>query len=93
MTEKFSRWDAADDLKSEEDIVLYFEIGTEEDPGDGRLIRAAFSAISRARGMAKLAKDNGLYTALSSEGNPSFAPLPNVTRALGLKLHGGAANA
>jgi probable addiction module antidote protein len=79
MTEKFSRWDA------------------EEDPGDGRLIRAVFSTISRARGMAQLAKDaglsrDGLYTALSSEGNPSFATLLKVTRALGLKLHGGAAN-
>lgn len=98
MTEKFSRWDAADDLKSEEDIALYFEICTEEDPGDGSLIRAALSAISRARGMTQLAKDtglsrDGLYTALSSEGNPSFATILKVTHALGLKLRGGAVNA
>jgi probable addiction module antidote protein len=96
MTEKFSRWDAADDLKSDEDMALYFEACTEEDPGDGSLIRAALSDISRARGMTQLAKDtglsrDGLYSALSSEGNPSFATILKVTRALGLKLHGGAA--
>lgn len=96
MTEKFSRWDSADYLKTEEDIALYFEICTEEDPGDGSLIRAALSAISRARGMTQLARDtglsrDGLYSALSSEGNPSFATILKVTRALGLKLHGGAA--
>lgn len=94
MTEKFSRWDAAHDLKTEEDIALYFKICTEEDPGDGSLIRAALAAISRARGMTQLARDtglsrDGLYTALSSEGNPSFATILKVTHALGLKLQGG----
>ncbi|MFZ2855858.1 MAG: addiction module antidote protein [Rhodocyclaceae bacterium] len=94
MTEKFSRWDAADDLKTEEDIALYFAACTEEDPGDGSLIRAALNDISRARGMTQLAKDtglsrDGLYTALSSEGNPSFATILKVMHALGLKLHGG----
>ena len=93
MTEKFSRWDSADYLKTEEDMALYFEICTEEDPGDGSLIRAALGAISRARGMTQLAKEtglsrDGLYTALSSEGNPSLATILKVTRALGLKLHG-----
>lgn len=95
MTEKFSRWDAADDLKTEEDIALYFEACIEDDPGDGSLIRAALGDISRARGMTQLARDtglsrDGLYTALSSEGNPSFATILKVTHALGLKLHGGA---
>jgi probable addiction module antidote protein len=93
MTETFSRWDAADDLKTDEDIALYFEICTEEDPGDGSLIRSALGAISRARGMTQLARAtgmsrDGLYTALSSEGNPSFATILKVTRALGLKLQG-----
>jgi probable addiction module antidote protein len=96
MTEKFSRWDSADYLATEEDFALYFEICTEEDPGDGSLIRAALGAISRARGMTQLARDtglsrDGLYSALSREGNPSFATILKVTHALGLKLHGGAA--
>lgn len=98
MTEKFSRWDSADYLKTDEDIALYFKICTEEDPGDGSLIRSALGAISRARGMTQLARDtgmsrDGLYTAFSKEGNPSFATVLKVTRALGLKLHGGQAAA
>ena len=95
MTEKFTRWDSADYLKTEEDMALYFAICTEEDPGAGSLIRSALGAISRARGITQLARDtgmsrDGLYTALSAEGNPSFATILKVTRALGLKLSGSA---
>lgn len=94
MAEKFSRWDSADYLKTDEDMALYFEICTADDPGDGSLIRSALSAIARARGMTQLARQtgisrDGLYTALSAEGNPSFATVLKVARALGLTLHGG----
>lgn len=92
MTEKFSRWDAADDIKSDEDAAAYFEICVEEDPGDGSLIRAALGDIARARSMSQLAKDTGLareglYKALSAEGNPEFATIMKVIKALGLSLH------
>lgn len=91
MTEKFSRWDSADYLKTEEDIDLYFEACLEEDPGDGSLIRSALGAIARARGMSQLARDTGLareglYKALSPDGNPEFATVMKVIKALGLKL-------
>jgi probable addiction module antidote protein len=97
MAEKFSRWDAADDLKTEEDIVLYFDACVDEDPGDGSLIRAALGDIARTRGMTRLAKDTGLareglYKALSAEGNPEFATVMKVIKALGLKLHAGLAH-
>jgi probable addiction module antidote protein len=90
-------YDTVDYLKTDADIALYFEACIEEDPGDGSLIRAALSDISRARGMTQLARDtglsrDGLYSALSSEGNPSFATILKVTHALGLKLHGGSAH-
>ena len=49
VTEKFIRWDAADYLKSEEDVALYLEACLKEDSGDGRLIRAALDDIARAR--------------------------------------------
>jgi probable addiction module antidote protein len=92
MTEKFSRWDAADDLKTDEDAAAYFDICVEEDPGDGSLIRAALGDIARARSMSQLAKDTGLareglYKALSAEGNPEFATIMKVIKALGLSLH------
>lgn len=89
--EKFSRWDSADYLKTEEDIDLYFELCLQEDPGDGSLIRRALGSIARARGMSQLARDTGLareglYRALSPEGNPEFATVMKVIKALGLKL-------
>lgn len=92
MAEKFSRWDAADYLETEEDMALYLDACLEEDPGDGSLIRAALGDIARARGMTQLAHDTGLtreglYKALSSEGNPAFSTIFKVIRALGVKLH------
>ncbi|WP_096699887.1 addiction module antidote protein [Polaromonas sp. AER18D-145] len=91
LPEKFSPWDSADYLKTEEDIALYFELCLQEDPGDGSLIRRALGSIARARGMSQLARDTGLareglYKALSPEGNPEFATVMKVIKALGLKL-------
>jgi probable addiction module antidote protein len=48
--------------------------------------------IARVHGMAQLARDTGisregLYKALSQDGNPSFATIIKVIRALGLELH------
>lgn len=87
------KWDVLDYLKTEEDIELYFDAYVEEDPGDGSLIRAALGDIARARGMSQLARDTGLareglYKALSAEGNPEFATVMKFIKALGLKLHG-----
>lgn len=48
-TEQFIRWDAADYLKSEEDILNYLEACAAEDAGDGALIRASLGDIARAR--------------------------------------------
>jgi probable addiction module antidote protein len=89
---KLSRWDVVDHLKTDEDMALYLDACVEEDEGDGRLIRAALGDIARARGMTQLAKDTGLareglYKALSAEGNPEFATIMKVIKALGLKLH------
>lgn len=88
----FSRWSALDHLKTEEDMQLYLDACFEEDEGDGKLIAHALGDIARARGMTQLAKETGLtreglYTALSAKGNPSFATVIKVTRALGLRLH------
>ena len=89
--EKFFCWDSADYLKTEDDIELYFELCLQEDPGDGSLIRRALGSIARARGMSQLARDTGLareglYRALSPDGNPEFATVMKVIKALGLKL-------
>jgi probable addiction module antidote protein len=92
MAEKFSRWDAVDHLKTEEDMALYLDACLDEDPGDGSLVRAALNDVARARGMTQLARDSGLsreglYKALSASGNPEFSTVLKVIKALGLKLH------
>ena len=90
MTEKFVRYDSADDLKTEEDVQLYFEACLEEN--DPALIAHALGVIARARGMTQLARDTGLtreglYKALSADGNPEFSTVMKVIKALGLQLH------
>lgn len=92
MAEKFTRWDAADYLETEEDQALYLDACLDEDPGDGSLVRAALNDIARARGMSQLARDTGLtreglYRALSASGNPEFSTVLKVIKALKIKLH------
>ena len=91
MPETFTKWDAAEHLGTREDARLYLEACAEEDPGDGSLIRAALNDIARAQNMSLLARDagmsrEGLYKALSENGNPSFATVIRITRALGMQL-------
>jgi probable addiction module antidote protein len=86
-----SRWDSAEHLKTEEDIQLYLEACIEESGDDPNGIIHAFSVIARARNMSQLAKDTGLtreglYKALSPDGNPTFATINKVAKALGFKL-------
>ena len=49
MAENFTRWDASNNLKTEEDITAYFEACLDDDPGDGSLVRAALGDIAKAR--------------------------------------------
>ncbi len=83
-------WDAAEHLETDEDMVLYLEAALES--SDASLVAAALGDIARAKGMTEIAREAGLgreslYKALSPEGNPEFATVLKVVRALGLKLH------
>lgn len=89
---KLRKWDSAEYLKTDEDMVLYLEACLEEAGDDAAFIAKALGTIARAKGMTQLAKETGLgreslYKALSGEGNPSFATIIKVTTALGIKLH------
>lgn len=91
MSEAFTKWDAADYLRTPEDIRLYLEACAEEDPGDGSLLRAALRDIARAGNMSRLARETGmsrkgLYKALSEDGNLTLATVMRITRALGMKV-------
>lgn len=83
-------WDVAEHLETEEDMAAYLEAAFEE--ADPALISAAIGDIARAKGMAQIARETGLgreslYKALSPDGNPEFATIMKVVRALGLQLH------
>ncbi len=91
VAEKLIRWDVTDYLRTKEDICYYLEAAAEEDPGDGSLIRVALNDIARAQNMSSLAREagmtrEGLYKALSENGNPSFATVMRITRALGMQV-------
>jgi probable addiction module antidote protein len=85
-------WDSAEHLKTEEDIALYLDAMIEESEGDPASIAVALGNIARAKGMTEIARKAGLgreslYKALSPEGNPEFATVLKVLKALGLKIH------
>ena len=89
--EKFSRYDTADYLKSEGDMVAYLEACMEEAGDDPTFIAAAIGNIARAHGMVQLSRETGitregLYKALSAHGNPSLGTVLKVMKALGLTL-------
>lgn len=89
--EKITKFDILDYLKTEEDFQIALQVACEDDPGDGSLIAATLGYIAKARGMARLAKETGLsreglYRALSGRGNPEFATIFKVSRALGFPL-------
>ena len=91
MAETFTRWDVTEHLQTREDVCLYLEACVDDDPGDGSLIRVALNDIARAQNMSRLAREigmtrEGLYKALSENGNPSFATVMRITRALGMQL-------
>lgn len=89
--EQLTRWDAADYIEDAEDARLYLEAAMEDDDGDGRMARRALAAIVRAQNVSKLMREAGLsrrtvYESLGENGNPSFAAVLKIIRALGLRL-------
>lgn len=86
-----SRYDSADYLRNREDIAAYLEAAFEEAGDDPAFMAHALGVVARAHGMVELAEKTGLtreglYKALSTTGNPSFATVMKVAHALGLKL-------
>ena len=90
MTIETRPFDPAAYLDSPEAMLAYLE-GAFAD-GDAGEISDALGVVARARGMSRVAEETGLtrqalYKALSSDGNPEFATVLKVVRALGLRLH------
>ena len=51
-------WDAAEHLKSDEEMAAYLEAALED--GDPALVAAALGDIARAKGMTEIAREAGL---------------------------------
>lgn len=89
MARKTRKWDAAESLKTKDDIAAYLDAVLED--GDHHLLKAALGDIARSAGMTEIAEASGLgranlYKALSPKGNPEFSTVAKVIRALGLRL-------
>lgn len=85
-------YDVAEHLRTPEEMAAYLDAWLEEAPDDVSGIAKALGDIARAKGMTQVALDAGLsreslYRALSADGNPSFATVLKVARALGVKFH------
>jgi probable addiction module antidote protein len=93
---KASSYDVVEHLRTPEEMAAYLDAWLDEAPDDVAGIARALGDIARAKGMSQVAKDAGLsreslYRALSAEGNPSFATILKVAKALGVRLHAQAA--
>jgi probable addiction module antidote protein len=93
---KTTPYDVSEQLRNPEEMAAYLDAWLEEAPEDATGIARALGDIARAKGMSQVAKDAGLsreslYRALGAQGNPSFATVLKVAKALGVRLHAQAA--
>lgn len=85
-------YDVAEQLRTPEEMAAYLDAWLSEPPDDVSGIAHALGDVARAKGMSQVAREAGLrreslYRALSEGGNPTFATVLKITKALGLKLH------
>jgi len=85
-------YDVAEQLRTPEEMAAYLDAWLEEAPEDISGITRALGDVARAKGMTQVARDTGLsreslYKALGENGNPSFATVLRVARALGVKFN------
>ena len=88
---KYKRFDAADYLESLDDIAVFLEAALEDSVEDPSAVPHALGIIARSQNMSELARRvgmsrDGLYKALSADGNPTWSTILKVTNALGLRF-------
>lgn len=82
-------FDINDYLKSKKDIQMLLDMVAEDN--DPEFFLFVINKLAKKQGMSKVAKDanltrEGLYRALSENGNPSFFNIYKVLRSLGFSL-------
>ena len=87
--DNITKFDVAEYLDTEElqDGYLRY-VASENDPAE---LLKAIKDVAKAKGMTKVAKDanitrEGLYKALSSDGNPAFFTVFKILNAIGYTL-------
>ena len=96
MSEKYKRFDAADYLETLDDVAVFLEVALEDSAEDPSALPHALGIIARSQNMSELARRvgmsrDGLYKALSEEGNPTWLDHPQGhqrTRAALRAAHG-----
>lgn len=83
------KWDAAEFLDDDKAIAAYLNAALEDD--NQELLIVALGNVARAKGMIQLSEKtgitrDGLYKALSPTGNPSFATIQKVLKAMDLQF-------
>lgn len=89
--DKYPTFDPADFLDDLDDVAGYLEIALEASAEDPTAVPRALGVIARSQNMSELARRvgmsrDGLYKALSAEGNPTWSTILKVTNALGLRF-------
>lgn len=82
-------YDAADYLKTDEDIAAYLEVAIED--GEPETLLTALRNVAKVRGMTQLARSAGitreaLYRMLADGGNPELRSLVRIVDALGFRV-------
>ena len=89
MTEKLTTYDPAEDLATDDAVVLFMAQAFETN--DAGYIAQALGVVARAKGMAQIAGQTGLsreqlYRSFSENGNPTLKTTLAVMKALGIEL-------
>jgi len=89
MAEKLTNYDPAEDLASDEAIILFMTEAFETQ--DSAYIAHALGVVARAKGMAQIAAQTGLsreqlYRSFSEDGNPTLKTTLAVMKAMGIQL-------
>jgi probable addiction module antidote protein len=89
MPEKWTVYDPAEQLDSDEGIAIFMADALETE--DASYIAHALGVVARAKGMAQIADETGLsreqlYRSFSENGNPTLKTTLAVMKALGIQL-------
>jgi probable addiction module antidote protein len=89
MADKLTNYDPAEDLGSDDAIVIFMAEAFQTN--DAAYIAHALGVVARAKGMAQIAGQTGLsreqlYRSFSEKGNPTLKTTLAVMKALGVEL-------